>query len=119
MNQSDSTNPAAAPELHGLDPGELLARGLNTVHPSGPIQHWTPPTPEELARLLPRYHIESLLGRGGMGAVYKGFQEKLARPVAIKLLPAELTADEQFVSRFEREARTLAPSPTPRHRFHL
>lgn len=108
MNQPDPTNPAAAPELHGLDPGELLARGLNTVHPSGPVHHWTPPTPEELARLLPHYHIESLLGRGGMGAVYKGFQEKLARPVAIKILPAELTADEQFVSRFEREAKTLA-----------
>ena len=97
-----------APELHGLDPGELLARGLNTVRPSGPIHHWTPPTPEELARLLPQYKIESMLGRGGMGAVYKGFQEKLARPVAIKVLPAELTADQQFVTRFEREAKTLA-----------
>ncbi len=112
MDQPDPTNPAA-PELHGLDPGELLARGLNTVHPSGPVHHWTPPTPEELARLLPQYHIESLLGRGGMGAVYKGFQEKLARPVAIKLLPAELTADEQFVTRFEREAKTLASLQHP------
>jgi len=95
-------------ELQGLDPGELLARGINTVRPSGNIHHWTPPSPEELASLLPQYQIEEMLGRGGMGAVYKGYQAKLGRSVAIKLLPTELTADEQFVTRFEREARTLA-----------
>ncbi|MDX2079874.1 MAG: serine/threonine-protein kinase [Terrimicrobiaceae bacterium] len=100
--------PKSDPELHGLDPGELLARGINTAHPSGPVHEWTPPTPEELARLLPQYRIESILGRGGMGAVYKGSQEKLGRTVAIKVLPVELTADTQFVTRFEREARTLA-----------
>ena len=57
---------------------------------------------------MPQYRIESLLGRGGMGAVYKGIQLNLDRPVAIKLLPAEIAADKQFVTRFEREARTLA-----------
>lgn len=108
MTDPESSNPAPSPELHGLDPGELLARGLNTVRPSGGVHGWTPPTPEELAKLIPQYHIESLIGHGGMGAVYKGFQEKLNRPVAIKLLPAELTADAQFVTRFEREAITLA-----------
>jgi hypothetical protein len=58
--------------------------------------------------LLPQYHIEAMLGHGGMGAVYKGLQPDLDRPVAIKLLPAELSADQDFVSRFKREARTLA-----------
>ncbi|CAN5772937.1 hypothetical protein BH09VER1_BH09VER1_46210 [soil metagenome] len=101
------------PELHGLDPGELLARGLNTPRPSGGLHDWTPPTPEELARLLPQYHIERMLGHGGMGAVYQGTQEKLSRPVALKLLPAELTADAEFVTRFEREARTLAQLQHP------
>ena len=48
------------------------------------------------------------MGRGGMGAVYKGTQVVLDRPVAIKLLPAEIAADEQFIARFHREARTLA-----------
>jgi len=48
-----------------------------------------------------------------MGAVYKGFQEKLGRSIAIKLLPAELSADQQFVSRFEREAKTLAKLQHP------
>src|ERR1700722_12370591 len=94
--------------LHGLDPGELLARGLNTVKPSGGATAWDPPTPEELGRILPQYRIESLIGRGGMGAVYKGTQLILDRPVAIKLLPAEIAADEEFIARFHREARTLA-----------
>lgn len=102
-----------SPELHGLDPGELLVRGMHTVRFSGTVHDWTPPSPEELAHLLPQYGIESLLGRGGMGAVYKGFQEKLGRAVAIKILPSELTADEQFVNRFEREARTLAKLQYP------
>jgi transposase len=43
-----------------------------------------------------------------MGAVYKGIQLNLDRPVAIKLLPAELSRDVEFVGRFQREARTLA-----------
>jgi len=109
MTTPNSSNP----ELHGLDPAELLARGINTAHPSGPVHEWTPPTPEELARLLPQYQIESLIGRGGMGAVYKGYQANLDRSVAIKLLPAELTADDQFVTRFQREAKTLAKLQHP------
>jgi len=76
--------------------------------PSRAAGPWTPPTPEELAELLPQYRIVALLGRGGMGAVYKGEQATLERPVAIKLLPAELAADGQFIARFRREARTLA-----------
>src|SRR5271163_1988198 len=90
----------AEPDLHGLDPGELLARALDTVKPSGGMGAWEPPTPEELGRLLPQYQIESLIGRGGMGAVYKGVQLNLDRPVAIKLLPSEIAADEQFIARF-------------------
>src|SRR5258708_3862188 len=95
-------------ELRGLDPGELLARGLHTVKPSVGANPWEPPTPEEMARLLPQYRVEKLIGRGGMGAVYKGIQLNLDRAVAIKLLPAEMAANKEFVTRFEREARTLA-----------
>ncbi|HEY3900748.1 MAG TPA: serine/threonine-protein kinase [Chthoniobacter sp.] len=95
-------------ELRGLDAGELLARGLHSVKPSGGGHAWEPPTPEEVGRMLPQYLIEELLGRGGMGAVYKAIQINLERRVAIKLLPAELATDQEFVARFEREARTLA-----------
>lgn len=103
-----SPSPKPAADLHGLDAGELLARGLHTVKPSAGSGPWEPPTPEALAKLLPQYRIESLLGRGGMGAVYKGVQPSLDRPVAIKLLPAELATDADFIARFQREARTLA-----------
>lgn len=102
----------AAIQAAGIDPGELLARGLNTIAPPDP-DDWEPPTPEELSRLLPQYRIESIIGRGGMGAVYKGDQERLGRPVAIKLLPSELADDPNFVARFEREARTLAKLDHP------
>jgi serine/threonine protein kinase len=108
----DPSKPAPPPEhppaeLRGLDPGELLARGIRTVRLSSGGVVWVPPTPEDLSRLLPQYRIESLIGCGGMGAVYKGTQVVLDRPVAIKLLPAEIAADEQFITRFHREARTL------------
>ena len=105
----DPANPVpSAPELHGLDPRELFARGLQAVKPPATKNAWVPPSPAELARLLPQYQIESLIGVGGMGAVYKGAQPALDRPVAIKLLPAEIAADKQFISRFQREARILA-----------
>jgi serine/threonine protein kinase len=87
---------------------------LHGIHPAtGSTQAWRPPTAAELAALLPQYSIEALIGCGGMGAVYKGVQAALDRPIAIKLLPAELTADAEFVARFQREARTLAKLQHP------
>jgi serine/threonine protein kinase len=97
-----------ATPLPGPDPGELLARALQTPRVTGSAERWVPPEPEELAELLPQYRIEGLLGRGGMGAVYKGVQLALDRPIALKLLPLEISADPAFAERFAREARTLA-----------
>ncbi|MCC6323137.1 MAG: serine/threonine-protein kinase [Phycisphaerales bacterium] len=54
------------------------------------------------------YPIERELGRGGMGVVYLGRDPRLNRPVAIKVLPEEVARDPMRLSRFEREARTLA-----------
>lgn len=61
-----------------------------------------------LAALFPDYEIQCLLGRGGMGAVYRAVHRKLGRPIAIKLLLPGLVADPAFAERLEREARTLA-----------
>ncbi len=70
---------------------------------------WRVPTPEELSLLLaPRYHVTEFIERGGMGAVYRAEQVELDRSVALKVLPAELSADPEFVERFRREARTMA-----------
>lgn len=98
----------ASPETGGLEPAELLARALEEPKLTGSPHAWIPPEPEHLAEMLPQYEIECILGRGGMGVVYKGRQKELDRIVAIKLLPAEMATDEQFVERFRREARTLA-----------
>ncbi len=58
--------------------------------------------------LLGQYRIEALLGRGGMGAVYRATQTSLERAVAIKVLPRPLAAAPEFVERFHREAKALA-----------
>jgi eukaryotic-like serine/threonine-protein kinase len=58
--------------------------------------------------LAGRYSLERELGRGGMGVVYLAREVRLDRPVAIKLLPPELAAQERLRDRFLREARTAA-----------
>ncbi len=52
--------------------------------------------------------IEEMIGSGGMGVVYRAVQLDLQRPVAVKILAPEFTADEGCVRQFEQEARTLA-----------
>src|SRR5215470_8042528 len=54
------------------------------------------------------HEIISLLGKGGMGEVYRARDTKLKRDVAIKILPDELSRDPERVSRFQREAEALA-----------
>ena len=54
------------------------------------------------------YRIETLIGAGGMGEVYRARDTKLERDVAIKALPEAFARDTERLARFEREARTLA-----------
>jgi serine/threonine protein kinase len=52
-----------------------------------------------------RYQTQELLGRGGMSEVYRGFDLRLRRPVAIKRLRADLAINPVFRARFRREAQ--------------
>lgn len=60
------------------------------------------------AKTIGRYEIVQELGRGGMATVYLGFDPKLERKVAIKVLPSQFANDPEFFDRFEQEAKTLA-----------
>ena len=74
--------------------------------------------PEDQTALVPsrpgprliagKYRLDRLLGRGGMGTVYAGTHIDLDRPVAIKLLLSDFTADADALERFRREARAAA-----------
>ncbi len=57
--------------------------------------------------------VGPLLGRGGMGAVYRGRQQSLDRDVAIKVLPPHLSDNEGFRSRFQLEAKAVASLDSP------
>jgi serine/threonine-protein kinase len=59
------------------------------------------------------YQVLELLGEGGMGQVYRGRDPRLARDIAIKILPQDMTNDVQAVARFEREARAIASLSHP------
>jgi len=57
---------------------------------------------------LGHYEILELIGKGGMGEVYRAKDATLGRDVAIKVLPQELAGDQERLDRFKREARLLA-----------
>ncbi|MEM7558402.1 MAG: serine/threonine-protein kinase [Planctomycetota bacterium] len=68
----------------------------------------SPPTHPEMLGRLGRYEVESTLGSGGMGIVFKAFDTELNRPVAIKLLAPHLARSQSARTRFSREARAAA-----------
>ena len=59
-------------------------------------------------RLAGRYEVRSLIGRGGMAEVHLGFDTRLSRVVAIKMLRRDLALDSIFQARFRREAQSAA-----------
>ena len=72
-------------------------------------------------KIFGSYKLVAQLGRGGMAAVYRGYQESIDRSVAVKVLPPEFLHDPNFTARFLTEARTLAklthPSILPLYDF--
>src|SRR5687768_11741698 len=103
-----------APGSEGACPECLLKAGFETEPARTPqIRDLPPLTPEQLAPLFPQLEITELIGRGGMGTVYKARQRTLDRWVALKILSLEPTRSANFSDRFLREARTLAKVSHP------
>ena len=62
---------------------------------------------------LGHFEIETLLGAGGMGEVYRARDARLDRTVAVKVLAPELATDPTFRARFEREAKAISALTHP------
>jgi serine/threonine-protein kinase len=60
-----------------------------------------------------RYRVDAMIANGGMSAVYRGLDLRLDRPVALKVMDSRYAGDEQFLTRFQREARAVARLKDP------
>ncbi|HEX4349163.1 MAG TPA: serine/threonine-protein kinase, partial [Verrucomicrobiae bacterium] len=95
--------------LAGLCPACLMKQGAAADTGAGPeMPPFQPPGVAEVAQMFPQLEIIALIGKGGMGAVYKARQPGLDRMVALKILPPQTANGPGFVERFNREARALA-----------
>ena len=101
--------PLSPGALAGLCPACLLKAGAAADTVTDARQpSFIPPAIAELAAKFPQLEILELIGKGGMGAVYKARQKQLDRLVALKILPPGIGSDAAFAERFTREARALA-----------
>jgi serine/threonine protein kinase len=66
-----------------------------------------------IGKTLKHYKIEAFLGKGGMGEVYRALDLRLQRPVALKLIRSDLTANPERMQRFVQEARAAAAVTHP------
>jgi serine/threonine protein kinase len=110
----DTTIPGAAASVEAQDPNTLAGAFASALRVADVVAARAaaqirgrlfdgPVTP-----MIPRYRLVKLLGRGGMGEVWAGHDERLDREVAVKLVHATLAFDDVHVERLAREARSLA-----------
>lgn len=114
QSSQDKDIPGASPSLNNPVAEDALSLAVQSnTKPSASFPPKAKPSisssnqPELLGRLH-QYEIESRIGTGGMGAVYKGFDTELHRPVAIKMLLPHLAGHPRVRKQFLREARSAA-----------
>jgi type II secretory pathway pseudopilin PulG len=101
--------PLGSGAVAGLCPACLLKMGAAADTITDAKQPpFNAPSVTELTPLFPQLEILELIGKGGMGAVYKARQKELDRIVALKILPPGIGDDPAFAGRFTREAKALA-----------
>ena len=126
------TNPAYCPQcgarmplrgaLEGLCAACILRQGADAVPAAEPLGEARRPAGaadpgvpaiSDIQRDFPELEILELIGRGGMGLVYRARQRRIERYVALKVLAPEFAADPAFAERFLREAQALAKLQHP------
>ena len=92
---------SASENLSWFTPNVQTVAGSETALP------WSTSTAQPLPQ-IPNYRVDAMIGRGGMGVVYKAFDEALKRPVAIKMVLQGEFADAKELQRFRTEAQAIA-----------
>ena len=131
LDEAKSSSPGgeesvAAEEAHsGLEEGRTIMLDEEKSHSSGgkamvineekqAVWRRFVPLPDGPDhRMVPGCTLEAILGNGGMGSVYLGKQDRLDRPVAVKVLNNELANNPEFISRLRLEARILGAMAHP------
>ena len=113
-----STCPRCGSERHasaaqGLCPKCLLAQAALPTEVAANAAIPGAPSLQDIAAAFPELEVLELIGRGGMGVVYKARQKSLNRLVALKLLAPERVLEPMFAERFTREAQALATLSHP------
>ena len=85
-----------------------LLQNLDQMAEASPFAFPAAAFPSRTGTSVTRYEVRERLGRGGMGVVYKAFDTRLKRIVALKFLPPQLSTDKEARQRFEHEAQAAS-----------